>query len=385
MPLDQKPVPSQPSTGPGLDRATGQDVVAGSTDGLADGKAAGADGENAAESAAGNSPDGLADGTDGGAADGNSEAAPETVPEAVPAAAWNIRQAGPWTHRDLAANGARFHIAELGEGPLVLLVHGWPEYWWAWRHQLTALAAAGYRAVALDLRGIGGSDRTPRGYDPGNLALDITGVIRSLGERRAHLVGHASGGTLAWVAAVMRPSVIHSLTVVSAAHPRDLRRALLTDRRQMAAFEHVLGFQRPWIPERRLVADDAALLGRYLDAWTGRNQLDRATVAAYRQAIQIPSTAHCSIEPYRWLLRSMARPDGIQFARRMKKPITAPTLHIQGASDPVLLSHTALGGGEYVAAPYRWRLMPGVGHFPHEEAPEQFTAELLDWIGRHKD
>lgn len=169
-------------------------------------------------------------------------------------------------------------------------------------------------------------------------------MIRSLGERRAHLVGHATGGTLAWVAAVMRPSVIQSLTAVSAAHPRDLRRALLTDRRQLAAFEHVLSFQRPWIPERRLVADDAAQVGRYLDAWTGPNRLEPAAVDAYRQAMQIPSTAHCSIEPYRWLMRSMARPDGIQFARRMKKPITAPTLHIQGAADPVLLSHTALGG-----------------------------------------
>ncbi|MFG3051439.1 alpha/beta fold hydrolase [Kitasatospora sp. NPDC048239] len=367
MPLDQKPLPSQPSASSGPDRATGRDSAAGSTAGTAG--EAGETGEGAAD----------------GATETTAQKAAGTAPEAAPEAPWDIRQPGPWTHRDLAANGARFHIAELGQGPLVLLVHGWPEYWWAWRHQLTALAEAGYRAVALDLRGIGGSDRTPRGYDPGNLALDITGVIRSLGERRAHLVGHASGGTLAWVAAVMRPSVIQSLTAVSAAHPRDLRRALLTDRRQMAAFDHVLGFQRPWIPERRLVADDAALVGRYLDAWTGPNQLDRTTVAAYRQAIQIPSTAHCSIEPYRWLVRSMARPDGIQFARRMKKPITAPTLHIQGAADPVLLSHTALGGGEYVAAPYRWRLLPGIGHFPHEEAPEQFTAELLDWVGRHKD
>ncbi|WP_406201911.1 alpha/beta hydrolase [Kitasatospora sp. NBC_01560] len=375
MPLDQKPLPAQPSADSGPDRTGGP----GSVDE--------ADSVDEAGGAAGTAgvPDGTESAEDPGAAEGATVLAGHDAAVAAGPADWDIRQPGPWTHRDLAANGARFHIAELGEGPLVLLVHGWPEYWWAWRHQLTALAAAGYRAVALDLRGIGGSDRTPRGYDPGNLALDITGVIRSLGERRAHLVGHASGGTLSWVAAVMRPSVIQSLTVVSAAHPRDLRRALLTDRRQIAAFDHVLGFQRPWIPERRLVADDAALVGRYLDAWTGRNQLDRTSVAAYRQAIQIPSTAHCSIEPYRWLLRSMARPDGIQFARRMKKPITAPTLHIQGAADPVLLSHTALGGGEYVAAPYRWRLMPGVGHFPHEEAPEQFTAELLDWIGRHKD
>ncbi|WP_234327417.1 alpha/beta fold hydrolase [Streptomyces sp. NRRL WC-3742] len=373
MPLDQKPPAARPSadsgraTGHATDRVSGPATDSGHATDLASGLDS-APGTGAGAGSGAASADGAADGPTDGVAE-----------------AWSIRQAGPWTHRDLAANGARFHIAELGSGPLVLLVHGWPEYWWAWRHQLTALAEAGYRAVALDLRGIGGSDRTPRGYDPGNLALDITGVIRSLGERRAHLVGHASGGTLAWVAAVMRPSVIQSLTVVSAAHPRDLRRALLTDRRQFAAFEHVLGFQRPWIPERRLVADDAALVGRYLEEWSRPNGLDATAVHAYRQAIQIPSTAHCSIEPYRWLLRSLARPDGIQFARRMKKPITAPTLHVQGASDPVLLSHTALGGGEYVAAPYRWRLLPGVGHFPHEEAPEEFTAELLDWVGRHKE
>lgn len=77
-----------------------------------------------------------------------------------------VRIEGPWTHRDVAANGARFHIAELGDGPLVLLLHGFPQFWWTWRHQLTALADAGYRAVAMDLRGVGGSDRTPRATTP---------------------------------------------------------------------------------------------------------------------------------------------------------------------------------------------------------------------------
>lgn len=313
-------------------------------------------------------------------AGGGAAAAPRTAR----AIGWNVRMPGPWVHRDLAANGARFHIAEQGTGPLVLLVHGWPQYWWAWRHQMAALAAAGYRAVALDLRGMGGSDRTPRGYDPTNLALDITGVIRSLGEHSAHLVGHATGGSLSWVAAVMRPSVVQSLTVISAAHPRQLRRALLQDRKQIAAFDHVLGFQRPWIPERRLVADDAAQIGDYLTEWTGPNLLDDEALENYRNAMRIPSTAHCSIEPYRWLVRSMARPDGIQFARRMKKPVTAPTLHIQGAADPVLLSHTALGAGEYVQAPYRWRLLPGVGHFPHEESVAEVNNELINWVREHK-
>src|SRR5579884_834496 len=185
-----------------------------------------------------------------------------------------VRRDGPWTHRDVAANGARFHIAEAGDGPLVLLLHGFPQFWWAWRHQLTALAEAGFRAVAMDLRGVGGSDHTPRGYDPANLALDITGVIRSLGEPDAALVGHDWGGFLAWTAAAMRPALIRRLAVVSAAHPRRMRRALLTDPGQIAAADHLLGFQRPWLPERALVADEAAQVGAYLSAWTGPRGLD---------------------------------------------------------------------------------------------------------------
>jgi pimeloyl-ACP methyl ester carboxylesterase len=296
------------------------------------------------------------------------------------AGSWNVRLDGPWTHRDVAANGARFHIAELGEGPLVVLVHGWPQFWWTWRHQMVSLADAGFRAVAMDLRGVGGSDRTPRGYDPTNLALDITGVIRSLGGRNATLVGHDIGGFLAWVASVMRPSVVRRLAVVSAAHPRQLRRSLLTDRKQIAAYEHVFGFQRPWVPERQLVMNNAALVGEYLAAWTGGASPDEKTEANYRRAMRIPGTAHCSIEPYRWQVRSMARPDGFQFSRRMKRLVRVPTLHVHGAADPVLLTRTAMGSDEFVEAPYRWQLLDGVGHFPHEEAPEDFTSTLVEWL-----
>lgn len=146
-----------------------------------------------------------------------------------------VRIDGPWTHRDVAANGARFHIAELGDGPLVLLLHGFPQFWWTWRHQLTALADAGYRAVAMDLRGVGGSDRTPRGYDPANLALDVTGVIRSLGEPDAALVGHDMGGYLAWTAAVMRPKLVRRLVVSSMPHPRRWRSSMLSDLAQSRA------------------------------------------------------------------------------------------------------------------------------------------------------
>ncbi|MCU1690426.1 MAG: alpha/beta hydrolase, partial [Jatrophihabitantaceae bacterium] len=95
---------------------------------------------------------------------------------------------GPWTHRTVRANGLALHVVEAGSGPLILLLHGFPEFWWTWRHQLTALAAAGYRAVAVDLRGYGASDKPPRGYDTATLTADITQLVTALGEREAILV-----------------------------------------------------------------------------------------------------------------------------------------------------------------------------------------------------
>ncbi|HEY4701309.1 MAG TPA: alpha/beta fold hydrolase, partial [Streptosporangiaceae bacterium] len=105
---------------------------------------------------------------------------------------------GPWTHRSVSANGTRFHIAEAGDGPLVLMLHGFPEFWWTWRQQLVTLPAAGFRAVAADLRGYGGSDKPPRGYDLVTAASDVAGLIRALGEANAIVVGHGWGGLVAW-------------------------------------------------------------------------------------------------------------------------------------------------------------------------------------------
>lgn len=298
-----------------------------------------------------------------------------TVPES---AAVNID--GPWTHRDIAANGARFHVAELGEGPVVMLLHGFPEFWWTWRHQMESLARAGFRAVAMDLRGYGGSDRPPRGYDPMTLAFDVTGVIRSLGEPDAIVVGHGLGASLAWTAAVLRPKLVRRLVAVSMPHPRRFRSALLTDRRQIAASKHIFAFQRPWIPERQLVRDDAAMVEDLMRSWAAPGWPDEATAKRYRRAMLIPGTAHCAAEHFRWMVRSVPRPDGLQYAARMKTPVTVPTLHLHGALDAAVLPRSAAGSGRYVEAPYRWRLLDGVGHFPHEEAPDDFTRELLGWL-----
>ncbi len=142
-----------------------------------------------------------------------------------------IRAPGPWTHRDVSANGARFHVVDIGDGPAVLLLHGFPTFWWTWRKQLTALADAGYRAIAMDLRGYGGSDHPPEGYDPRTLAADVAGVVRSLGESEAVIVGQGWGGLAAWSTAVLEPETVRAIVPVSMPHPRQLRRAITRDHR----------------------------------------------------------------------------------------------------------------------------------------------------------
>ncbi len=144
-----------------------------------------------------------------------------------------VRAPGPWTHRAVAANGSRFHVAEMGSGPLVLLLHGFPMFWWTWRKALPVLAEAGYRAAAMDLRGYAGSDHPPRGYDPLTLSADVTGVIRSLGVRDAVIVGHGWGAFLAWTTATLHPEVVRGIAPVSMPHP--LRLARLAGRRRRPA------------------------------------------------------------------------------------------------------------------------------------------------------
>ncbi|TQN28715.1 pimeloyl-ACP methyl ester carboxylesterase [Haloactinospora alba] len=286
---------------------------------------------------------------------------------------------GPWTHRTVSAAGTRFHVVDAGDGPLVLLLHGFPQFWWSWHEQLPALAAAGYRAVAVDLRGYGASDKPPRGYDLVTLASDAAGLIRALGEAEAVVVGHATGGLLGWTMATHFPSVVRRLAVLAMPHPLRLPWAMLAAEQGWAA-RPLLGFQLPVLPERRLLARDATRVGTLLREWSRPGWPDQTTERLCRDAFQIPGVAHCSVECHRWLVRSQVRPDGRRYMRRMRRPIGAPTLHMHGGLDPFLLAGTARGSGRYVDAPYRWRMVEGAGHFPHQERPERVNASLLSWL-----
>ena len=284
---------------------------------------------------------------------------------------------GPWRHRFVAANGARFHVAEAGEGPLVLLLHGFPEFWWAWRHQLPALAGAGYHAVAMDLRGYGASDKPPRGYDTPTLAADVAGVVRALGAQRAVVVGHDWGGWIAWSMQGLQARVTHAVAALAMAHPLTLRTSLAA-RRQRRAVGRLLAFQAPVTPERSL--GDKHGVVDVLRAWAGPGWPDADSEWRYTRAMQVPFVAHTSMEYYRWAVRSVWRADGRRFAAAIRDPLTVPVLQVHGGLDPWVLPETAAASGSRVAGPLRFELLPAAGHFLPEEAPGQVTAILLDWL-----
>jgi pimeloyl-ACP methyl ester carboxylesterase len=233
----------------------------------------------------------------------------------------------------------------------VLFLHGFPQFWWTWRQQLTDLADAGFRAVAVDLRGFGASDKPPRGYDAPNLAADIASLVTALGEREATIVGNDLGGLLAWTVAVTRPSVVRRLVVIGAAHPLRLRQALVTNptgQGQASAYA-VAGFQAPRRPEAKLTGDPAYVRSLF-DRWSGPAW--RATpgyrddVARYADALRIWPVAHCALEYFRWLVRSQLRPDGLRYAATMRLPVQVPVLQLHGSADGCVLLERRPGPGQ---------------------------------------
>lgn len=285
---------------------------------------------------------------------------------------------GPWTHRTIGAAGARFHAAEAGEGPLVLFLHGFPQFWWCWRSQITALAAAGYRAVAVDMRGYGASDKTPRGYDLPTLAEDAAGMVRALGALDADVVGHGVGGLVGWTMSAHHPETVRSLAAVSSPHPLRAARAVV---RGGPGTRHFLAAQLPILPEHRLLADGCVRVGELLDAWSGPDWPDTEAEERYRLAFSIPKVSHCSLEYHRWLFRSRWRFDGLRYRSGLRRRVRVPVLQVHGDRDPLCRPGVARSSGRLVSGAFRWHLVSGAGHFPHEERPEEVTRALVGWLG----
>ncbi len=283
---------------------------------------------------------------------------------------------GPWEHRFVAANGARFHVAEAGTGPLVLLLHGFPQFWWAWRDVLPVLASAGFRAVALDLRGYAASDKPPRGYDTATTSADVAGVVRALGERRAVVVGHDWGAWVAWSLPGYAPRLTRAVAALALPHPLDLRAA--------ARAAHPPGLVRqfhaqrpPELHERRLrgprgVAD--------LLAAGGGPGPDEDAVAVYRAAMAVPFAAHTSVEYHRWAVRSLPRQDGRRFVSAVSGALTTPVLTLAGADDALVPGTLVTGSHRRVRGRVTHHVVEGAGHYLLDEEPAAVAGRLVAWL-----
>jgi len=177
------------------------------------------------------------------------------------------------THRTVPANGINIHIAEAGQGPLVLMVHGFPELWYSWRHQIPALAEAGYHAVAMDVRGYGQSDAPQpiEAYSMRNMTADAVGVLDALGEQQAVVMGHDWGSPIAWNSALLYPERFRAVVALSVpflprspAPPTQLFKQIFQDN-----FFYILYFQEPGVAEKELEADPRRALRTFLCAASG--------------------------------------------------------------------------------------------------------------------
>ncbi|GAC58182.1 putative hydrolase [Gordonia hirsuta DSM 44140 = NBRC 16056] len=271
--------------------------------------------------------------------------------------------------------------AGLADRPLVLLLHGFGEFWWSWRHQLGPLTEAGYRAVAVDLRGYGDSDKPPRGYDGWTLAGDTHALIRALGHSEAALVGHADGGLVCWATATLHPRSVTSIAVLSSPHPRALRQSMFTNSAERTAFlAPFLHNQLPRIGEKRLTRGGGAWLEEYMreragNAWKQTADFTEA-VDRNRHAVTIPGVAHCSLEYRRWAFRSQFRNDGRRFMDLMNKRLHIPVLALRGREDDYILD-SVMSASSHWASDFDYQVIADAGHFVHEEAPEQVNRALL--------
>jgi pimeloyl-ACP methyl ester carboxylesterase len=270
--------------------------------------------------------------------------------------------------RRVPGDGIELEVLEEGEGPPVLLVHGFPDSAHLWRHQVPALTGAGMRALAPDMRGFGASERPEavEDYRISRAVADLVAVLDALGVDRARVVGHDWGAAVAWVFAALHPERVERLVAMSVGHPGAQRRTI-ADREKAW---YTLLFQFEGVAEELLARDDWALLRAWLR--------DDGDVAHYVEDLSRPGALTAGLSWYRANLHP-AR----QLEPRPALPaVAAPTLGVWSSGDHYLNEEPMLRSAELVSGPWRYERIDGASHWMQLDAPERVNALLLEFLAR---
>lgn len=284
-------------------------------------------------------------------------------------------------HRTVRANGINFHVVESGprDGEPVLLLHGFPEFWYSWRHQLRALAAAGFRVFAPDLRGYNLTDQPHdvASYRTEVLVADVAALARALGYEKVSVCGHDWGGVLAWLLACMpaHRDVLRRVAILNAPHPGLFFKNMSL--RQLRRSWYILFFQLPGLPERMMSQDGLRNLRRSLRAAAARRDaFTEEDLRRYTEAYSRPGAFTGPINYY----RAMLRRNPLVFLRSLEPiPREVPALLIWGEQDPALGKELTYGA-ESVAPHLRIEYVADSGHWVQQEQPEQVSRLLIDFF-----
>jgi pimeloyl-ACP methyl ester carboxylesterase len=286
-------------------------------------------------------------------------------------------------HRYAVVNGVRLHYVEAeaqadsvkDDAKVCLLLHGFPEYWYSWRRQIPALAAAGFRVVAVDMRGYNESDKPPgvASYRLALLTADVAGLIAHTGQQKAHVIGHDWGGAIAWAVAMRLPEVVDKLVVLNAPHPAVFFRELRVPRQMLRSW-YVLFFQFPVLPEWFLRFRNFSFLDRtLLQEPVHRDAFSAADVRHYKQALSQPGALTAAINYYRAAIRYH------HDAQRAIRRITTPTLLLWGERDRYLGLPLTQGLEPWVPD-LRIQRIADASHWVQNDAPEQINRALLAFL-----
>ena len=287
------------------------------------------------------------------------------------------------TPRPIPTPNLTFHALEVGDGPLVLCLHGFPDHARSFRHQLPALAAAGFRAVAPCLRGYAPTGTAPDGrYDPLALAEDVIAIIDALGYEDAVVFGHDWGAVAAYFAALTAPARLKRLVTAAVPYGPQFFQALATSYDQQKRSWYMMFFQSA-LADQALARDDFAMIERLYRDWSPGWTIPPAELEAVKACFRTPGTLAAALGYYRMTM-GPAFADAAALEANlqgMSAPITVPGLVFHGADDGCIGKDLVPPMAAYFPKGLRVEIVPGAGHFVHQEKPEEVNRILLEFLG----